>query len=121
MLETTYRAISTGATLPSVAANRNDVGLTDESRQLPHRMAFVCFAGDAVVVLACLLAAFWLRFGTGLRQFGVEAPRITLANYYSYIICGVVSLLLLMSQKHLYLRNCLLDLHSTLNHVSPAF
>jgi exopolysaccharide biosynthesis polyprenyl glycosylphosphotransferase len=126
MLETTYRAISTGATLPgvatlpSVAANRNDVGLTDESRQLPHRMAFVCFAGDAVVVLACLLAAFWLRFGTGLRQFGVEAPRITLSNYDSYIICGVVSLLLVMAQKQLYGRNYLLDLRSTLKQVCAA-
>jgi lipopolysaccharide/colanic/teichoic acid biosynthesis glycosyltransferase len=126
MLESTYRVISTGATpprvvtLPSVAANRADVGLTDESRQLPHRMAFVCFAGDAVVVLACLLVAFWLRFGTILRQFGVEAPRITLANYYSYIICGVVSLLLVMAQKQVYERNYLLDLHSTLKQVCAA-
>lgn len=120
MLESTYQFSSVSAALPKVAASRADLGLTDESRQLPHRIALICFAGDAVVVLACLLAAFWLRFGTGLREFAVEAPGITLGDYYSYIICGAVSLLFVMAQKRVYERNWFLHRQCTIKQVSAA-
>ena len=39
----------------AVAASRADLGLTEECRQFPHRIAFFCFAGDAVVAFVCLL------------------------------------------------------------------
>ncbi len=64
------------AVRPEVTPSRADLGLTEAGRQFPHRVAFLCFAGDAVVALACLLAAFWLRFDTVLSDFGVEAPGI---------------------------------------------
>ncbi len=53
---------------PEVAPSRADLGLTEECRQFPHRIAFLCFAGDAVVAFACLLVAFWLRFDTAAAR-----------------------------------------------------
>jgi exopolysaccharide biosynthesis polyprenyl glycosylphosphotransferase len=120
MLENTYPVNGARTALPKVTASRADLGLTDESRQLPHRVAFICFAGDALVVLASFLAAFWLRFDTGLRDFGVAAPGISLADYYSYIVCGTVSLLLVLAQKRMYDGSWLLHSHSALKHVFAA-
>jgi exopolysaccharide biosynthesis polyprenyl glycosylphosphotransferase len=83
-------------------ASRADLGLTDAGRQFPHQVAFLCFTGDAIVALGCLLTAFWLRFDTGLRDFGVEDPAITLSSYANYIIFGAASLLLVFAQKQMY-------------------
>jgi exopolysaccharide biosynthesis polyprenyl glycosylphosphotransferase len=120
VLESTYQVAGSRTTLPKIAPSRADLGLTDQSRQLPHRIVLVCFAGDVVVVLTCLLAAFWLRFDTALRNFGVEAPGISLADYYRYVVCGTVSLLLVLAQMGLYDRNWLLHNHSALKHVFSA-
>lgn len=102
------------------APTRADLGLTEEDRQFPHRIAFFCFAGDAVVVSACLLFAFWLRFDTVLRQFGVEAPGIELSSYLNYIIFGSVSLLLVLAQKQMYEGFWLLQRQSVLREVIVA-
>jgi hypothetical protein len=51
-------------TRAAVAVRRADPRLTEEFRQFPHRIAFLCFVGDAVVASLCLLTAFWLRFDT---------------------------------------------------------
>ena len=102
------------------APTRADLGLTEEGRQFPHRIAFFCFVGDAVVVSACLLFAFWLRFDTGLRQFGVEAPGIELSSYLNYIIFGSVSLLLILAQKQMYEGFWLLQRQSVLRAVIVA-
>jgi exopolysaccharide biosynthesis polyprenyl glycosylphosphotransferase len=103
-----------------VAPSRADLGLTEESRQFPHRIAFLCFAGDAVVAFSCLLIAFWLRFDTALRDFGVEGPGIILSNYSNYIIFGSVSLLLVLAQKQMYDGSWLLHRHSALRDVIVA-
>jgi len=83
---------------PEVTPSRADLGLMDAGRQFPHRVAFLCFAGDALIALASLLTAFWLRFDTVLRDYGVEAPGIVLSNYAKYIIFGSVSLLLVIGK-----------------------
>jgi exopolysaccharide biosynthesis polyprenyl glycosylphosphotransferase len=100
--------------------SRTDLGLTEECRQMPHRIAFLCFAGDTVVALACLLVAFWLRFDTALRGFGVEEPGIVLSSYSNYIIFGSVSLLLVLAQKQMYDGSWLLHRHSPFKHVTGA-
>jgi exopolysaccharide biosynthesis polyprenyl glycosylphosphotransferase len=102
---------------PELGPSRADLGLTEECRQFPHRIAFLCFAIDTIVVLACLLTAFWLRFDTGLRAFGVEAPEIVLSNYSAYIIFGSVSLLFVLAQKQMYDGSWLLHRHSMLKEV----
>jgi exopolysaccharide biosynthesis polyprenyl glycosylphosphotransferase len=102
------------------APTRADLGLTEECRQFPHRIGFLCFAGDAVVAFACLLVAFWLRFDTALREFGVEAPGITLSSYSNYLIFGSASLLLVLAQKQMYDGSWLLQRHSALKDVIIA-
>src|ERR1700736_159782 len=92
----------------------------EESKQFPHRIAFFCFAGDAIIAFACLLAAFWLRFDTGLRDFGVEAPGIFLSNYCNYILFGTVFLLLVLAQKQMYDGSWLLHRHSAFKDVFIA-
>ena len=79
-----------------------DLGLREEYREFPHRIAFLCFAGDAIVALAGLMAAYWLRFDTPLARFGVEGKGIVLGSYANYIIFGAASLLLVLAQKQMY-------------------
>jgi exopolysaccharide biosynthesis polyprenyl glycosylphosphotransferase len=105
---------------PDVTGSRADLGLMEEYKQFPHRIAFLCFTGDAIVALTCLLAAFWLRFDTALRDFGVEAPGIALSNYYNYILFGTVSLLLVLAQKQMYDGSWLLHRHSPFKDVFVA-
>jgi exopolysaccharide biosynthesis polyprenyl glycosylphosphotransferase len=101
-------------------ASRADLGLMDAGRQFPHRIAFLCFAGDAVVAFACLLTAFWLRFDTILNQFGVESPGIVLGNYSNYIIFGTASLLLVLAQNRMYEGSWLLHRRAPLKEVIVA-
>ena len=77
---------------PEVAGSRADLGLMEECKQFPHRIAFLCFAGDAIVAFTCLLAAFWLRFDTVLRDFGVEAPGIVLEQLLQLYYFRLLSL-----------------------------
>jgi len=119
-VERTFEVDVGKAIRTDVAASRADLGLTEECRQFPHRIAFLCFAGDAVVAFACLVAAFWLRFGTPLRDFGVEAPGIILSSYSNYIIFGTASLLLVLAQKQMYDGSWLLHRHSSLKDVIVA-
>jgi len=119
-VESTVQADAPAVALHDVAPNRADLGLTEECRQFPHRVAFLFFAGDAVIALACLLASFWLRFDTPLRAFVVEDPGINLSRYCNYIIFGWVSLLLVLAQKQMYDGSCLLQRHSSLRDVFVA-
>jgi exopolysaccharide biosynthesis polyprenyl glycosylphosphotransferase len=116
-VERTFEIDVRKAAQAGFAPSRADLGLTEECRQFPHRIAFICFAGDAVVVLACLLVAFWLRFETGLRDFGVEAPDIILSSYSHYIIFGSISLLFVLAQKQMYDGSRLLQRHSMFKEV----
>ena len=119
-MENTLEAEIRQTVRPEVAASRADLGLTDAGRQFPHRVAFLCFAGDAVVAFACLLTAFWLRFDTFLHQFGVEAPGIVLSSYSNYIIFGTASLLLVLAQKQMYEGSWLLHRRAPLKEVIVA-
>ena len=47
----TYQVDVGDVVRPEVVPSRADLGLTDKCRQFPHRIAFLCFAGDAAVVL----------------------------------------------------------------------
>ncbi|MBV8101598.1 MAG: sugar transferase [Verrucomicrobia bacterium] len=94
-----------------------DHNLTEECREFPYRIALLCLAGDAGVALVSQLAAFWVRFQTPLRQFGVDTRGIDLGDYLNYIICGSASLILLFAQRNTYDAGWLLQGHSRLKHV----
>jgi exopolysaccharide biosynthesis polyprenyl glycosylphosphotransferase len=100
--------------------SRADQSLIEECREFPYRIALICLAGDAGVAFASLLAAFWLRFYTPLRESGVATPGPTLSDYFSYITSGSAFLVLLLAQKHIYDAGWLLHGHSKLKHVVSA-
>jgi exopolysaccharide biosynthesis polyprenyl glycosylphosphotransferase len=119
-VERTFQADAGTAVRHPVAPSRADLGLTEECRQFPHRIAFLCFAGDTVIAFAGLLAAFWLRFDTALRNLGVEEHRISLSGYSNYIIFGSISLLLVLAQKQMYDGSWLLHRRSSLKDLFVA-
>ena len=120
-MERTFQVDVGKAIRPEVAPSRADLGLTEECRQFPHRIAFLCFAGDAVVAFACLLVAFWLRFDTAAARISVwRTPGIILSSYSNYIIFGSASLLLVLAQKQMYDGSWLLHRHSPLKDVIVA-
>jgi exopolysaccharide biosynthesis polyprenyl glycosylphosphotransferase len=116
-LEVEIEAEVRQAVRAEVALSRADLGLMDAGRQFPHRVAFICFAGDAIVALGCLLVAYWMRFDTMLRDFGVEDPNITLSSYSNYIIFGSAALLLVLAQKQMYDGSWLLHRRAALKEV----
>jgi exopolysaccharide biosynthesis polyprenyl glycosylphosphotransferase len=118
-VERTFQSDSAGAVLHAVPS-RADLGLTEACRQYPHRIAFFCFAGDALIAFACLLVAFCLRFDTALRKFGVEDPAMNLSSYSHYIFFGWISLLLVLAQKQMYDGSSLLHKHSSFKDVFVA-
>jgi exopolysaccharide biosynthesis polyprenyl glycosylphosphotransferase len=119
-LERIFQADAATVSQHDIAPSRGDLGFREECRQLPHRIAFVCFVGDALIAFACLLAAFWLRFDTALRDFGVKEHRITLSSYSNYIIFGSVSLLLVLAQRQMYDASWLLRRRSSLKDLFVA-
>ncbi|MBV8900355.1 MAG: exopolysaccharide biosynthesis polyprenyl glycosylphosphotransferase [Verrucomicrobia bacterium] len=103
------------------AVSRTDLGLTEQCRQFSDWVALLCLAGDAVVTVTSLLAAFWLRFHSSLRHFGVGGgPPIFLRDYASYIVCGSISLLLVLAQRQMYEGRWLLHRRSRLKDVIAA-
>ena len=104
----------------ATVGSRADLGLMEESKQFRHRIGFFCFVGVTAVAFTCLLAVFWLRFDTALRDFGVEAPGIGLSNYANYILFGGVSLLLVLAQRQMYDGSWLLHRHSPFKDVFVA-
>jgi len=115
-VQSTYQdRLKREGTLTQATVSRTDLGLTEECRQFPDRIALICLAGDAVVILVCLLAAYWLRFRSSLRGFGVEPPSgLMLSDYARYIVFGSASLLAVLAQKQMYEARWLLHRRSRL-------
>jgi exopolysaccharide biosynthesis polyprenyl glycosylphosphotransferase len=56
---------------------------------------------DVIVIAAMLIAAFFIRFRTGVSMWGVHAD-LGLREYVGYIVYGVLSLFLLMAHEGVY-------------------
>lgn len=56
---------------------------------------------DVIVIAAMLIAAFFVRFRTGISTWGVQAD-LGLRDYVGYIVYGVLSLFLLMAHEGVY-------------------
>jgi exopolysaccharide biosynthesis polyprenyl glycosylphosphotransferase len=56
---------------------------------------------DVIVIAAMLIAAFFIRFRTGVNTWGVHAD-LELRAYVGYIVYGVLSLFLLMAHEGVY-------------------
>ena len=55
-MESAFETEISTASRPAVAASRASLGTTEECRQFPHRIAFLCLAGDAVVAFGASIS-----------------------------------------------------------------
>jgi exopolysaccharide biosynthesis polyprenyl glycosylphosphotransferase len=67
-----------------------------------ERLVAVSFCVDLVVVFACLAFAFWLRFETGLADFGVVPEGVNFAAYLPYILMGGFSVVAALAYYRVY-------------------
>lgn len=81
---------------------------------LAERLLLMALAGDTVMAANALLAAFWLRFRTPLRDIGTPlGGSLSLRNYMEYIALGVFSLICTMICFQVYDRRRLLRYRHT--------
>ena len=88
-------------------------------RALPQRLVFASLVCDTVVIFFALIAGFWLRFDTPIREFGVLAPH-EIRDYAGYIAFGALSLVLTMAQFQVYDPHKLLRLRQISLKIIPA-
>ena len=89
-------------------------------REFPYKVGLFCLLGDAAIVFSALCLAFWLRFDSPLRHFGVDPSGLSLGDYWNYIVCGSLSLLLVLAQKRMYEAAWLLHQQSVLRSLVAA-
>ena len=65
-------------------------------------MVGMSFVGDAIVVVGALLAAYWLRFHTPMRDLGRTDAMMTLEAYRGHIVFLSATLLLALAYFDLY-------------------
>lgn len=83
--------------------------------------AIVCgFIGDAVVTAAALLLSFWLRFRSGLAQYGTPNDGTTLRDYFVYVPLGVVMLVCCFAYGGIYNRTTLLHFRDAARRIARA-
>ena len=68
-------------------------GSIDRFQSFADWMAALGLFGDALVIFACLLFSFWLRFDTVLARIGIMPQSLHLTDYLSYIVMGDCSLI----------------------------
>lgn len=78
-----------------------------KSQSSAHLYVYAAILGDWLVALAASVVAFWLRFHTDLRDWGVFESR-TVEQYLSHFIFGSVTLVMALGWQGLYHRSALL-------------
>ncbi len=82
-----------------------------ESYSLRHRhrpwvahqkLVLVSFLGDVAVVLLALMAAYLVRFETGIREVGVMDSLIDLRSYCGHVLLGGALLVFLLTNHRLH-------------------
>lgn len=92
---------------------RPPVTTTDpaESFSLRHRhrpwvahqkLVAISFLGDAAVVLLAMMAAYVIRFETGIREVGVVDPIVNIWGYCGHVLLGSAYLVFLLANFRLH-------------------
>jgi exopolysaccharide biosynthesis polyprenyl glycosylphosphotransferase len=83
----------------------------DHPARIYNRLVAISSVGDAVVVLASLILAYWLRFETALSQFGVpELKALTMIDYSGHFLVGLGIMLAILTNFRLYERRNFLSI-----------
>jgi exopolysaccharide biosynthesis polyprenyl glycosylphosphotransferase len=67
-----------------------------------QKLVFFSFIGDAAVVLLSLMAAYLVRFETGIREVGVMDSKIDLSSYCGHVLLGGALLVFLLANNRLH-------------------
>jgi exopolysaccharide biosynthesis polyprenyl glycosylphosphotransferase len=81
--------------------DRNAVRRGRRDKRFAAMLVNVSAVVDVIVIAAMLIAAFFIRFRTGVSMWGVHAD-LGLREYVGYIVYGVLSLFLLMAHEGVY-------------------
>ncbi|MGC3990986.1 MAG: sugar transferase [Chthoniobacteraceae bacterium] len=82
----------------------------DTARRDPEfaeRLVIMALIVDTLVVVASLVVSFWIRFDTGLRDFGVLG-NLSLSDYVNYIALGALSQVFVLAYFQVYEKQSLL-------------
>ena len=83
--------------------------------------AIVCsLAGDAIVTTLALLLGFWLRFRSGLAQYGTPNEGVALRDYAIYIALGVAMLAGCFVYCGIYSLRALLHFRETVSYIARS-
>ncbi|MEP4079001.1 sugar transferase [Haloferula sp.] len=67
-----------------------------------QKLVALSFFGDAAVVFMSLLAAYLVRFETGMRELGVHDPAMDLRSYLGHVLIGGILLQFLLVNFRLH-------------------
>ena len=80
-----------------------------------NKWVISAFLMDATVVVISLVLAYYIRFKTGLAEYGVEDTQgLTLKAYVGHIVFGAVLMMLSLTNFRFYSRDKLLSYTSTI-------
>lgn len=86
------------------------------STQMYNRWVIISFCVDALVITASLVLAYFIRFRTGVVEFGViDSVGLTFKNYLGHILFGSCLMMLFLTNFRLYSKSKFLSYTSTLN------
>jgi hypothetical protein len=88
---------------------------TEPSKSVYNKLVALAFVGDALAAWGALTLAYWLRFETGLSQFGVSDPDSTgIGSYFGHFFVGAALMSVLLTNFRFYERRNFLSYHRTL-------
>lgn len=101
----------------SATVDARKVGGNVQAKPLRHtlkqNLIVLSFLADFAVLCGAMFLAYWLRFETALRYFGVVDERIVLQHYLGHLAIGVITLSVVLANFRLYDPKHLLSFRDT--------
>jgi len=69
---------------------------------LRHQLIVASFAVDLALLCLAMFLAYWIRFETPIRSFGVVGESVDIGLYAGHIAAGVITLLIVLANFRLY-------------------
>jgi len=79
----------------------------EKEQTSPHLWVLISLLGDLIMAVMAAYGAYWLRFQTGLRDFG-NFDAMTFRQYGGHMALGSLSLVLVLGWQGVYHKNVLL-------------
>ncbi len=81
---------------------RQTTDTAEVNRAIAWRFRFLSVLGDAAIIVAALLFAFWVRFRTDFLSGGTVSPHVPFQGYLVFVGIGALVLLLLLAHYGMY-------------------